>query len=90
MPNFSKIFSFYKRERFNNIPVDELRERLDEIECGKDVYVMCQSGLRSYIASRILSQHGFNCFSLAGGFRLYNTAVRDAQATRVSMSCGME
>ena len=77
-------------EGFINIPVDELRERLDEIERGKDVYVMCQSGLRSYIASRILAQHGFNCFSLAGGFRLYNTAVRDAQAARVSMSCGME
>ena len=68
----------------------DVKERLDEIERGKDVYVMCQSGLRSYIASRILAQRGFNCFSLAGGFRLYNTAVRDAQAARVSMSCGME
>ena len=35
---------------FRNIPVDELRERLDEVEPGKPVYVICQSGLRSYIA----------------------------------------
>ncbi len=37
---------------FNNIPVDELRERINEIEKGKPVYLICQSGLRSYIASR--------------------------------------
>ena len=39
---------------FKNIPVDELRERSSEIEKGKAVYLICQSGLRSYIASRIL------------------------------------
>ena len=39
---------------FNNITVDELRERISEIEKGKPVYLICQSGLRSYIASRIL------------------------------------
>lgn len=39
---------------FKNIPVDELRERLVEIEKDKSVYVICQSGLRSYIATRIL------------------------------------
>ena len=46
-------------EGFVNIPVDELRERLDEIEPGKPVYVICQSGLRSYIATRILEGHGY-------------------------------
>lgn len=39
---------------FRNIPVDELRKRLDEIGKDKKVYVICQSGLRSYIACRIL------------------------------------
>ena len=34
---------------FNNIPVDELRERINEIEKGKPAYLICQSGLRSYI-----------------------------------------
>ena len=41
-------------EGFGNIPLDDLRDRLDEIEPGKPVYVTCQSGLRSYIACRIL------------------------------------
>ena len=40
------------------LPVDELRERLGEVEKGKPVYVICQSGLRSYIATRILAENG--------------------------------
>ena len=44
---------------FNNIPVDELRERISEIEKGKPVYLICQSGLRSYIASRTNSIQNF-------------------------------
>ena len=44
---------------FVNIPVDNLRERLDEIPKEKPVYVMCQSGLRSYIATRILEGNGY-------------------------------
>ena len=49
------------------IPVDELRERLGELDRRKPVYVMCQSGLRSYIACRMLSAYGFDCHNLAGG-----------------------
>ena len=41
---------------FFNIPVDELRERLGELDKHKPVYVICQSGLRSYIACRILPE----------------------------------
>ena len=44
---------------FRNIPVDELRERINEIEKGKPVYLICQSGLRSYIASRIREGNGY-------------------------------
>ena len=54
-----------------NIPLDELRERLDELDKSKPVYVNCQSGLRSYIACRILSQQGFDCYNLSGGYRFY-------------------
>ena len=54
---------------FRNIPVDELRERLDEVEPGKPVYVICQSGLRSYIACRILAGYGYETYNFAGGFR---------------------
>ena len=56
-------------EGFVNIPVDELRARLGELEAGKPVYVMCQSGLRSYIACRILAQNGFECYNFSGGYR---------------------
>ena len=77
-------------EGFVNIPVDELRERLAEIPRGKPTYVNCQSGLRSYIACRILSQEGFDCYNLSGGWRLYDVAVRDARAVRTAAPCGKE
>lgn len=77
-------------EGFINLPVDELRERLGEIEKGKPVYVICQSGLRSYIACRILSQNGFDCFNFAGGFRLYETVLLDKIAKDTALPCGME
>lgn len=75
---------------FVNIPVDELRERLNEIEPGKPVYVMCQSALRSYIGCRILSQHGFDCYNFSGGYRFYSTVCKDEQAKREAYPCGME
>ena len=56
---------------FFNLPLDELRERLSELDRGRKVYVMCQSGLRSYLACRILAQNGFDCFNFAGGYRYY-------------------
>ncbi len=59
-----------------NIPVDELRDRLDEIPKDKEIIVFCQVGLRGYIASRILMQHGFkNVRNLAGGYKVYKVAV---------------
>ena len=57
-------------EGFVNLPVDNLRERLREVPAGKPVYVICQSGLRSYIACRILAQQGFKCYNLSGGWGL--------------------
>ena len=58
-------------EGFKLIPVDELRERLGELDPHKPVFLHCQSGLRSYIASRILIQNGFEASHLCGGYRLY-------------------
>lgn len=52
-------------EGFHNIPLDEIRERISEIEKGKPVYVMCQSGLRSYIACRILEADGYEAYNFA-------------------------
>lgn len=75
---------------FLNIPVDELRERLRELETGKPVYVICQSGLRSYIACRILMQHGFDCRNFSGGYRLYQTVALDRAASEQALPCGKE
>ena len=75
---------------FLNIPVDELRERLGELETGKPVYVICQSGLRSYIACRILMQHGFDFQNFSGGYRLYQTVALDRAASEQALPCGKE
>ena len=75
---------------FRNIPVDELRERLDEVEPGKPVYVICQSGLRSYIACRILAGYGYEAYNFAGGFRFYSAAARDRRMAELATACGMD
>ncbi|MHB1314538.1 MAG: FAD-dependent oxidoreductase [Christensenellales bacterium] len=58
---------------FMNMPIDELRKHVRELDVSKPVYVYCRSGLRSYIACRILMGNGYNCYNLSGGFRLYDT-----------------
>lgn len=75
---------------FVNIPVDELRERLDELDKTKPVYIICQSGLRSYIASRILTGNGFNTYNFAGGFRLYDAIRFEKALIEKSTPCGMD
>ena len=62
---------------FKNIPLDNLRQNLDLIPKDKPVYVHCHSGLRSYIACRILSGRGFDCYNLAGGWRLYESVINE-------------
>lgn len=66
-----------KIDGFINIPLDSLREHISEILKDKPVYVHCHSGLRSYIACRILSGSGYECFNLAGGWRLYESAINE-------------
>lgn len=63
-------------EGFINIPLDELRDRLHELDKTKPVYITCQIGLRGYIAARILMQNGFDAYNLSGGYRLYNSIFR--------------
>lgn len=67
---------------FRNIPLDELREHLAELAPGKPVYVHCHSGLRSYIACRILSGNGFTCYNLSGGWRLYASIKEDMEESK--------
>lgn len=76
-------------EGFVNIPVDELRGRLGEIPRGKTVYVMCQSGLRSYIACRILAQNGFDCLNFSGGYRFYECVAQERFCQDVNTPCGL-
>ena len=66
-----------KIDGFVNIPLDELRGRLDEIPNDKPVYVHCHSGLRSYLACRILTGNGYDCYNLAGGWRLYESVINE-------------
>jgi NADPH-dependent 2,4-dienoyl-CoA reductase/sulfur reductase-like enzyme/rhodanese-related sulfurtransferase len=75
---------------FVNIPVDELRERLDEVPQGKPVYVICQSGLRSYIATRILEGNGYTAYNFSGGYRFYATVMKDNALTVRATPCGMD
>ena len=77
-------------EGFQNIPVDELRERLGEIGPGKPVYVICQSGLRSYIACRILAGYGYETYNFAGGFRFYDAVTNDRRLIEQATACGMD
>ena len=77
-------------EDFINIPVDDLRDRIGEIPSGKPVYVICQSGLRSYIATRILEGCGFEAYNFAGGFRFYDAVMNDRALVEKANSCGMD
>jgi NADPH-dependent 2,4-dienoyl-CoA reductase/sulfur reductase-like enzyme/peroxiredoxin family protein/rhodanese-related sulfurtransferase/TusA-related sulfurtransferase len=60
-----------------NIPVAEIRERLNEIPRDKRIIVFCGVGLRGYIASRILTGNGFEkVFNLSGGIKTYELAIQ--------------
>ena len=58
-------------KEYINIPLDNLRANLAKLDKNKNIYVMCQSALRSYLACRILANSGFSCYNLSGGYRLY-------------------
>lgn len=77
-------------EGFQNIPVDALRDRLGEIEQDKPVYVICQSGLRSYIACRILAGYGYEAYNFSGGFRFYDAVTNDRRLVETAAPCGMD
>lgn len=58
-----------------NIPIDELRSRLAELPTDREIITFCKVGLRGYLASRILHQHGFHCCNLSGGYTTYILAT---------------
>jgi len=58
-----------------NIPLQSIRQRLNEIPKNRPVLVYCQTGQRSYFASRVLNQIGFDAYNLTGGYKTYSHAV---------------
>lgn len=62
---------------FINIPLDDLRERMGELDLRKEIYITCQIGQRGYIAQRILEQNGAKTKNLSGGYRLYEMLSKD-------------
>ncbi len=54
-----------------NIPVDDLRSRLDELPADREIAVCCQVGQRGYLATRILRQNGFSASNIGGGYKTY-------------------
>lgn len=63
-----------------NIPLGSLRKRINELPQDKIIYVTCQVGLRGYIACRILTQRGYNCFNIDGGIKTYSSIKRAKKA----------
>jgi NADPH-dependent 2,4-dienoyl-CoA reductase/sulfur reductase-like enzyme/rhodanese-related sulfurtransferase len=72
----SREFSRGAVEGAMHVPVDNLREHLELIPRDKEILVYCRTGLRSYIAARILSQHGYRCKNISGGYELYRAAYQ--------------
>lgn len=64
-----------------NIPLDELRDNLSKLDKNKEIILICQSALRSYIGCRILSNLNYNTSHLAGGYRIYSMIKHDQVLT---------
>lgn len=77
-------------EGFQNIPLDELRDRLSTLDPAKPAILLCQSGLRSYLGCRILAQHGFSCSHVAGGYLLCQSVFSDREPAARHLPCGKE
>jgi rhodanese-related sulfurtransferase len=54
-----------------NIPVDDLRSRLNELPADRQIAVCCQVGQRGYLATRLLRQKGFSASNIGGGYKTY-------------------
>ncbi len=66
-----------------NIPLGELRDRIGELSKEKEFLVLCGVGQRAYVACRILSQMGFKCKDIAGGYKTYSAAIHKLESMPV-------
>jgi rhodanese-related sulfurtransferase len=63
-----------------NIPIDHLRTKLTMIPSGRRIFVYCESGLRGYLAQRILRQRGFSqVANLSGGYRIWKVCTEESR-----------
>jgi NADPH-dependent 2,4-dienoyl-CoA reductase/sulfur reductase-like enzyme/rhodanese-related sulfurtransferase len=65
-----------------HIPLGQLRARLDELPCDREIVVHCQAGQRSYLACRILTQHGFRARNLSGAYRTWQAVAESSTAAK--------
>lgn len=66
-----------------NIPIDNFRDRLGEIDKSKYIYIYCLGGLRGYLAQRILRQNGYNAVrNLSGGFQLWEVCMAEMKLSK--------
>ncbi len=72
-------FATHKIEGSVNIPLDELRDRVNEVPKDKKIVVYCRVGLRGYVGTRIMRQNGFNAYNLDGGLMTYLDAMEGIQ-----------
>jgi rhodanese-related sulfurtransferase len=61
-----------------NIPVDSLRHQIDRIPHDREIWVLCQVGLRGHVATRVLLQRGYRARNLTGGYKTWKTATSSA------------
>ena len=61
-----------------------------ELKELKPVYVICQSGLRSYIACRILAGFGFDAYNFSGDYRFYEAVTHERALIQQALDCGMD
>ena len=71
-----------------NLPIDELRDHLDELPRDRPLIAYCQVGMRGYLATRLLKQHGFDVENLSGGYKTYQQFA--VQRSKAELSpCGL-
>lgn len=73
-----------------NVPLNSLRDHLDNYSKDETIYVTCQVGLRGYLASRILRQNGFKVKNLSGGYKTWSQVKRDFDAIEADASAANE
>lgn len=73
-----------------HIPIDSLRNEIDKLPKDKLIYVYCHSGLRSYVACRILSQLGYDCVNISGGYGYYESIkLNKSMGSQGTGPCGL-